>query len=192
MRPLPSALLGAGIGATLAAVLDPSSGRRRRAFVQDKLVHMARRGSVVATRAGRDLAHRTKGVLATARQLGRRSAVDDVIVAERVRATIGHFVSPPRAVQVIADRGTVLLEGRIPSSELEALLSAVEGVPGVLYVESRLEAGDASAQSSRPRRSRRWSRRAGAWAAVGGVGVLAVAVVARALAEAEAARVPPE
>jgi hypothetical protein len=182
MQSLPSALIGAGIGATLAVVLDPISGRRRRSLMQDKLRSAARQAGYAAGKAGRDLANRTRGAVASARNLGPdHSDPGDEILVERVRATMGHFVSHPHAIGVFAHGGRVVLQGPILADEVGYLLSAIEGVPGVWRVESQLEPHDVaggipSLQGGAPRArrgflARAWSPASGVLAAVGGAGL---------------------
>jgi uncharacterized membrane protein len=61
-------ILGAaGIGAALMYFLDPDRGARRRALVRDKFVHAAHVTGDTASTAGRDIANRTRGVIARVR-----------------------------------------------------------------------------------------------------------------------------
>jgi uncharacterized membrane protein len=60
-------LIGAGVGAGLMYVLDPRQGRRRRALARDKLVSVLHRADDVIHGKARDLANRTRGVVAETR-----------------------------------------------------------------------------------------------------------------------------
>lgn len=55
---------GMALGAALAYVLDPDNGRRRRALVKDKGVHLAHQSGRYVSRRGRDLGHRALGWMA--------------------------------------------------------------------------------------------------------------------------------
>ena len=75
MSPL---LLGVALGAASAFMLDPQLGRRRRAFVRDKV----ERSREFADAASQDIRQRARGIAARARSLRGGAAPDDV-VAER-------------------------------------------------------------------------------------------------------------
>lgn len=55
-------LAGAGLGAGLMYLLDPQMGRRRRALVRDKAVHMLHEAEDAARTVATDLRHRTEGL----------------------------------------------------------------------------------------------------------------------------------
>jgi hypothetical protein len=57
-----SMLAGAGLGAGLMYVLDPQTGRRRRALARDQAVHLAHEARDAAAVVGRDLRHRAQGL----------------------------------------------------------------------------------------------------------------------------------
>jgi uncharacterized membrane protein len=190
MRPTTLFVAGAGIGAGLMYVLDPAAGRRRRALARDQLVHAMRKGEDAADATARDVANRARGVVA---ELGARftpaDAPDDVL-AERVRAKLGHWASHPGAIEVEAHGGRVVLRGVVLARELDGLLRAVRRVRGVRDVESRLEAherpDDVPALQGGVARTgerfellqTRWSPTARLLAGAGG-GVLAIAALRR-------------
>jgi hypothetical protein len=124
-------LTGLGIGASLMYYLDPARGRRRRAFVKDKLTHAAKVSADSIGATGRDLAHRASGAVARVRGIRRNGPVDDVVLVERVRAQLGRLVSHPHAIDVDATAGRVRLRGQIPPAEQKRLLDAVHRVRGV-------------------------------------------------------------
>jgi hypothetical protein len=132
-------LAGAGIGAALGFLFDPSRGGRRRALLRDKCVLAVRKTRDGLDAAARDMAHRTQGIAAEARGRLSRSPVDDVTLLERVRSRLGRATSHPRAIDVEVDRGEVTLRGPILADEVDALLSAVESVRGVCNVINELE-----------------------------------------------------
>jgi uncharacterized membrane protein len=130
----------AALGAAAMFVLDPDKGRRRRALARDKARWVARRTGEVVDAARRDVGGRWQGMRArTTRLLHRDGAVADEVLCERVRATLGRFVSHPHAVRVDARDGQVTLAGPILSHEEAALVGAVRAVVGVSGVDNRLE-----------------------------------------------------
>ena len=87
----------------------------------------------------RDAANRVRGAAAEVKSLTRSDESDDFVLEERVRAAIGRVVARPASIDVAAIAGTVLLSGAVRTDELDDLLSAVRGIPGVQDVENRLE-----------------------------------------------------
>jgi hypothetical protein len=142
MTPNQAFFSGLGTGAGLMLLLDPSRGARRRALVRDKLsrsVHAT--GEAVGT-ATRDLRHRAQGVTARLRRRGRDERVDDDVLLERVRATMGRHVSHPRAIDATVRAGVVTLAGPILSADTPGLLAAVRRVRGVRDVVNILAEHD--------------------------------------------------
>lgn len=134
------ALLGAaGVGAALAYYLDPDRGARRRHMMRDKLVHArAKAGDAIGTTA-RDLGNRARGLVAETRgRFGNHHANDPVLVA-RVRTALGRVASHPKAIEVTAEDGRIMLSGVALRSEAEKILDAVRGVPGVSELYDELE-----------------------------------------------------
>ena len=134
-------LLGMGIGASLMYLLDPTGGGRRRALVRDRFVHAGHVIGNAAEATGRDVANRTSGAVARIR--GARHSdepVDDRVLAERVRAQLGRNVSHPRAIDVDAVDGVVILRGSILQSEVAGLCNSVARVSGVKEVVDELNA----------------------------------------------------
>jgi len=130
---------GLGLGAALMYVLDPERGKRRRALVRDKVAGAANRAGDRLGARSRDFRNRARGVAAQVKSIARPEIVDDSVLEERVRAELGRAVSNPGAIEVIALAGSVTLSGPVVTRELDDLLSAVRGVPGVANLENRLE-----------------------------------------------------
>src|SRR5688572_6906174 len=107
MNKVTNFLTGAGIGAGIAYLFDSSHGRRRRAKLRDQLTHMSAKLADAADATCRDLEHRAYGTMAELRQMGDRSEVPDEVLVARVRATMGHYISHPSAINVIAEGGWV-------------------------------------------------------------------------------------
>jgi osmotically-inducible protein OsmY len=132
-------LMGLGIGAGLMYLLDPERGRRRRVLVRDKVVRATNVAADAMGATGRDVAHRATGAAARLRRALSPAPVDDTILAERVRAQLGRWVSHPRAIEVESRDGVVTLRGPVLQREVPRLLSAVERVRGVRDVVSAVE-----------------------------------------------------
>lgn len=130
---------GIGLGAGLMYLLDPNRGRRRRALLRDKAVHLSRRSGRALAIVARHLRNRARGLVAKTRSRLASQAVSDEVLVERVRARIGHVISHPRAISVTASQGCVTLSGPIPAREAGPLLSAISSLPGVASVRDQLE-----------------------------------------------------
>jgi hypothetical protein len=115
------------------------------------------------------------------RELSRPS---DARLEARVRARLGRFVSHPRAIQIAAQDGEVLLLGPVLSAERQRLVRAVHQVRGVQSVEDHLAAYESAdsvpaLQGVEPPQRRRWPRAMRVFCAAGAFA--AAALFARAL-----------
>jgi osmotically-inducible protein OsmY len=137
-----SFLTGFAVGAASMYVCDPQRGRRRRALMRDQFTSLANTTSEGLDAAARDLSNRAAGTAAEARRRFRSERPDDDVLVERVRAVLGRAVSHPRAIDVEARNGRVCLYGPILTHEVNALLRAVESVPGVQTLDNKLEPHD--------------------------------------------------
>lgn len=143
MSKLPALISGMGLGAVTIYFLDPDRGARRRAMLRDQAVRLGHGLEDFLGKARRDLQYRGEGIVAETRQRLRPDGdVDDEVLAERVRAKMGRYVSHPSAIEVMADQGWVTLKGLILSDELDAFVAAVSKVPGVSEVVNQLEPHD--------------------------------------------------
>jgi uncharacterized membrane protein len=138
-----AALLGAGVGATLMYAFDPRRGRRRRALVHDKAVHMVHQERQFVDKAVRDLRHRGRGLFARLRHLGSDHPSDDVLLG-RVRSALGRHVSHPSAIEVDVLDGEVTLRGPILADEVDDVVHGIKRVRGVRCVENQLDAHETS------------------------------------------------
>ncbi|MBI3966401.1 MAG: SRPBCC family protein [Chloroflexi bacterium] len=134
-----SLVAGFGSGAGLMYLLDPNRGRRRRALIRDQFVHLTHVTAAAAAVTSRDLGNRARGLFAELTSLFRRDNVDDVVLVERVRASLGRTVSHPSSIEVTAHNGVVTLSGPILAGEVDRLLDRVSSVRGVQALEDRLE-----------------------------------------------------
>ena len=130
---------GVGLGAALMYLLDPDRGRRRRALLRDRAVHVFHKTADGLCYASRGVAQSAEAVSARTRSLLTQSWVSDEVLIERVRSNIGHVVSNPGAIEVTAEDGRVILAGPILASEVEELLASVSHAGGVTGIENRLE-----------------------------------------------------
>ena len=89
------AIAGATTLGAATYLLDPDSGRRRRAELRDRSMHTGRRARELLDAAGRDLVHRARGRLAEGVGRFEDNPNDETLVA-RVRAQLGHVSSHPR------------------------------------------------------------------------------------------------
>lgn len=133
-------LVGAGLGAALAFVLDPSTGNRRRALLRDQLVRASRKTRDGLDATTKDVANRTRGIAAATRSRLQSEQVDDERLVERVRAKLGRASSHPRAIDVLVENGNVTLRGPILTHEVTDVLSAASSARGVRSVTNELEA----------------------------------------------------
>lgn len=127
------------IGAGFMYYFDPDRGRRRRALVQDQIVHAGHRLQAGMDATWRDIRNRIMGIGAWLRAFFDGSTPADEVLAERVRARIGRVVSHPGSIEVAARHGRVVLSGPVLRQEVERLIRKVRSVYGVAEIENRLE-----------------------------------------------------
>jgi hypothetical protein len=142
-------LAGAGFGAGMMYFYDPDCGNRRRSLIRDQLIHACAQCERKADVLRRDASNRLHGMVAEVQSATHREQPTDDILVERVRARIGRVVSHPRAVDVQAHDGSVILSGPVLAHEVQNLVDNVRWVRGVQRVENHLdvhqEAGNISA-----------------------------------------------
>jgi osmotically-inducible protein OsmY len=125
------------LGAGLMYMLDPKTGRRRRAITRDKAGKYARRTAERAQALAQQAADRARGVFAEARASD-EEWVDDQTLVARVRSELGRVVSHPGSLHVDATDGCVTLRGPVFAWEAEPALAAVENTRGVCAVEDQM------------------------------------------------------
>lgn len=136
--------IGAGIGAALltagaAYLLDPVSGRRRRALLRDRFVSANRHAQDFIAKAGRDARNRAAGAYSESRSWFRSSELlDDDSLRARVLARLGRVCSHPGAIHITCEHGLVRLSGDVLEDDLEAVLSGVRRLRGVKSVVNEL------------------------------------------------------
>lgn len=141
---LPITLTAVGccaIGGGLMFLMDPQRGRSRRAWLIDKTTSFVRGTGQSFYKTGQHLANRAYGGVEELRgQYMSGGPTSSEQLLQRVRSEMGHMVSHPRLIQVMADaNGSVTLSGQILVSEADRLVSRIESLPGVNLVINRLE-----------------------------------------------------
>ena len=152
-------LKGIAYGAGFMYLLDPDSGRRRRALLLDKVtssIHHLGDGLELALA---DTANRLEGFWCELQHLAApRAQVPDSRLKARVLSRLGRVVSHPRAIEVLANNGRITLRGPVLREELDDLLSAIASVRGVAVVDNQLELhdqpGEVPGLQGEPRRPR--------------------------------------
>jgi osmotically-inducible protein OsmY len=125
-------------GATVALV----GRRRQRALLRDKSLSLAKDAAGAAKRRTRDLRHRLRGVVYETKSRLSQDDVPDDILVERVRAQLGRPVSHPRAIDVRAQEGCVILAGPILADEVDDLIQQISRIAGVRSIRSELDLHD--------------------------------------------------
>lgn len=185
-------IAGVSMGSAAMFLLDPITGRRRRALLRDWLGRTSTRTGRGLRTTGRDLQHRMQGLAASWRQRQRAEWVDDDVLIARMRSRLGRVVSHPHAVEVAAHGGVVTLSGPVLADEITRLRSAARQVPGVQEVVDRLQVhrtadGVPALQGGHPRTGPRFELMQQRWspsarAMLGGIGALATMTGASLLA----------
>jgi osmotically-inducible protein OsmY len=135
-------LMGLGLGAGLMYLMDPERGTRRRALARDRVKHYQLTGTRMVTGRSKHLRNRAMGMLAEMKRQNRQGPVSDEVLVARVRSKMGLVVSRPRAIEVTAEKGRVMLSGPILIDEVDRLLQTVSAIAGVEIVENWLEEYD--------------------------------------------------
>jgi len=137
-------LVGFGAGALLGVFLAPSSGRRSRALVRDKLNKNRNNLTRATTNHAADLSNKAKGlthkIQKTIQGNGEDEILTDEILADRVRTTLGQNpeTSLPH-LNIESCDGVVTLYGPTVNVLQEAaLINAVQDIHGVVDVHSKL------------------------------------------------------
>lgn len=134
-------------------MLDPETGRRRRARVRDKAVATGHDAQRLARDASRHTADHLRGTAAEIQGQMRDTQLSGRQLHERIRAELGRLVDRPGNVDVSVSNGDVKLSGSAKPSEIPSVVAAVSAMQGVERVENRLTtapvpAGGQGAQTS--------------------------------------------
>lgn len=145
------ALLFTGVGAGVMYLLDPKSGRRRRALVADKSRQGANVAGTKLSATASDLGNRTRGLTneAMSRFRSDETLTDDKL-AQRVRSELGHHTRSASEIEVTAKDGCVVLSGPVLATEAENVVKAASKVRGVGSVENRLQLSETPTPATTP------------------------------------------
>lgn len=134
--------LFASIGAAIAYLFDPQSGRRRRAQLRDRSAGLVRKGFRRLGRAGRHAQAEAYGLSQKAQHLREepKPMPDDATLAQKVETELFRDPDIPKGqINVNAEKGTVVLRGEIGTPELiRDLEERARKVQGVERVENLL------------------------------------------------------
>lgn len=133
-----SALLATAVG-TAVYFLHPKKGAHRRAQIRDKAAHLRHKLRDAIDTASEDVRHRAQGMRTMIANRWNPDTPSDEILNERVRATIGHLVGYPGAIQVSTSGGNVALSGPVLQQDVALLMDGVLNVRGVKDVTNRLQ-----------------------------------------------------
>lgn len=131
-------LAGLGIGLGLTYFVDPRLGHNRRRRISARIQHNLTEAADALSGRRDDVIHRAYGRFARLRARMTADPASDVVLAERVRAEMGHVVSHAHAIQVSAAGGQVRLAGSVRAEELGPLLDRVASVPGIRGIDNQL------------------------------------------------------
>ncbi|RYG72275.1 BON domain-containing protein [bacterium] len=132
-------LLGLAVGAVLALLFAPTSGRRSRAAIKDRLDKVTDGASDAAAATSDkvvDIAHRVEGIAhkVEAKIHADAEGDDDSTIADRVRSVLGHHdaVKSIDRINVDSNEGVITLRGPIVDQATEDIIIAVvKTIPGV-------------------------------------------------------------
>ncbi len=124
-------LAAAGMGAGLYHILEPQRGAARRIWVRDKMARGVRVFGRFLDKRIRDLRNRAQGQVAELRASRAGQQVDDDLLVERVRAQLGHLLSHPGSIDVIARGGVVTVRGPVLEGEAEKIRERLSETRGV-------------------------------------------------------------
>jgi osmotically-inducible protein OsmY len=132
---------GGALGALLAYLFDPESGRRRRHTLRDRTLAFFRSGARQAARAGRGFAAEGYGVAQKVQHLKEEpKEYDDATLADKIRSEVFRNPDVPKGqINVNVQNGIVQLRGEVGRSELiDDLVRQTRKVQGVRDVENLL------------------------------------------------------
>ena len=151
LKTLCSVALAFAAGAVAMYLMDPNTGRRRRALIRDRGASLGHDAEHYVRGKVKRAAHRLKGVAARGRASLSSQPLDDERLHDRIRARLGHVVGHPHDVEVHVHDGWVQLKGAVAEEEFDDLLREVSSMRGVRNLESLLRTTSSASQSERAR-----------------------------------------
>jgi osmotically-inducible protein OsmY len=134
--------LAAAAGAALAFFLDPTSGRRRRATVAQRVPGFFRHRGRQAGRLSRTVSAEAYGLKQKATHLREqpKGDLDDVTIAHKVETELFRPAGVPKGqINVNVQEGVVQLRGEVPNPDLiDDLVRKARSIQGVREVENLL------------------------------------------------------
>ena len=126
-------LNGMVIGAGIMYVFDPQRGAARRSYARDKLIRGANAAGCFLRKRGKDLGNRAWGSVAEVFATVKDSSIEipDYKLEQRVRAQLGHVLSHPSGVVVLAHDGVVTISGPVLRGEGEKIRERLAKTRGV-------------------------------------------------------------
>lgn len=94
----------------------------------------------------KDAANKVRSAASEVKQQVENATTSDTTLTSRVRVEVARNVRAPGAIEVAVNNGVVTLTGKIPASEVQALVEKVQALSGVSSVDNRLEVHDAAQQ----------------------------------------------
>jgi len=150
MGKLGALLEGVILGAGLMYFFDPERGRRRRALLRDQVTHGVTEVRETVEVHAHDLRNRIGGAAAEFRSTLSIEKVPDTTLVETIRARMGHVISHPQRVHVMARFGRVTITGSLPAREVDALYRCIASVRGVVSVDMNLQEEGAQVEGASP------------------------------------------
>jgi uncharacterized membrane protein/osmotically-inducible protein OsmY len=194
-------LIGIALTAGITYMLDPTSGRRRRAAVREQVEKAAHKLNDGTRGARTDLADRAQRLAGECKSQARSLAgqakslagsvagqaksfvnpdpMRDDIVASRARAALRRNLSDSSAIGVAADQGRLILHGHVRPQEHDTLRECLREIAGTREVTDHLIERDGNSDEA-PRSSRRFDFSREQWDTaprflIGGLGAALVA-----------------
>jgi len=132
--------VGSAAGASVATMyfFDPDRGPARRAKLRDQVVHAQHEAQDAVDILSRDVRNRATGIGAGLRYRFAGGDVDDAVLVERVRSSLGMASGHARAIDVAVSEGQARLDGDVLADEHHAVVRAVSRVPGVRSIDDQL------------------------------------------------------
>jgi len=132
-------LRGAGFGATAMYFFDPDAGRRRRALVRDRAVHLGHVARDEIETELRDARNRLQGALATTRRVASADGADsDERIAQELRSRFARTGGLDAVVVQVRD-GCVRVGGPVLARDAERVRRAVRRQRGARSFVDELE-----------------------------------------------------
>lgn len=142
-------LAGLGLGAALMYLLDPGRGGRRRAQFRDKFIRGFRVGRREVISHAADIRNRAMGTLAEVKASASEPP-NDKKLEQRVRSELGHHLEHARAIEVVAEEGTVTLRGPVPQRELGDAIATAKSTRGVKDVHDEMAVQESPLGADQP------------------------------------------